>query len=99
MQTYDNKTIHRPKSGRLSWVASLTIALIGVAAVAVRADDITGTVAKAEPPNKQDGTLALCGREPMPTQHRHSYLAGRVALDPEHPPRFLSLFCGGSTEK
>lgn len=59
MQTYDEllKTIYRPKRGRLSWAASLTTVLIGVAVVAVRADDITGTVAKAEPPNKQDGTL------------------------------------------
>ena len=40
-------------------MASLTIALIGVAIVALSADDIsTGTVAKAEPPIKQDGTLA-----------------------------------------
>jgi hypothetical protein len=47
------------KRASLSWVASLTIVLIGVAIVAVSADDIsTGTVAKAEPPIKQDGTLA-----------------------------------------
>jgi hypothetical protein len=60
MQTYDKllKTIYGPKRGRLSWVASLAIALIGVAVVAVRADDITGTIAKAKPPSKQDGTLA-----------------------------------------
>jgi hypothetical protein len=73
---------------RLSWVASLTIVLIGVAVViAVRADDISGMVAKVEPPSKPDGTLAhpQCGREPVPTQYRHSYLAGRVAFDPEHP--------------
>src|SRR5262249_753564 len=29
----------------------------------------------------------------MPIQHRHSYLAGRMALDPEHPSRVLSLLC------
>ena len=47
------------KRACLSWVASLTIVLIGVAIVAVSADDIsTGTVAKAEPPIKQDGTVA-----------------------------------------
>ena len=44
---------------RLSWAASLTIVLIGVAVViAVRADEISGTVAKVEPPTKPDGTLA-----------------------------------------
>jgi hypothetical protein len=55
MQTYDEllKT-----SARLSRVASLTIVLVGIAIVAARADDITGPVAKAEPPSKQDGTLA-----------------------------------------
>jgi hypothetical protein len=40
-------------------VAFLTIVLIGVAVViAVRADDISGTVAKVEPPSKPDGTVA-----------------------------------------
>jgi hypothetical protein len=39
-------------------VASLAIVLIGLAVGVGRADDITGTVAKAEPPSKQDGTLA-----------------------------------------
>jgi hypothetical protein len=55
MQTYDEllKT-----SARLSRVAPLTIVLVGIAIVAARADDITGPVAKAEPPSKQDGTLA-----------------------------------------
>ena len=46
-------------SYRLTWVASLTFVLIGVAVViAVRADDISGTVAKIEPPTKPDGTVA-----------------------------------------
>ena len=34
---------------RLSWVAVLTIVLIGVGVIALRANDITGTVAKVEP--------------------------------------------------
>ena len=34
---------------RLSWVASLTIVLIGVGVIALKANDITGTVAKVEP--------------------------------------------------
>ena len=73
---------------RLSWVASLTIVLIGVAVViAVRADDISGMVAKVEPPSKPDGTLAhpYADVNQCPPQYRHSYLAGRVAFDPEHP--------------
>ena len=55
MQTYDKlpKTIYRPKRARLSWLAFLTIVLIGVAVIAVMADDMTGTVAKTGPP---DGT-------------------------------------------
>ena len=40
---------------RLSWVAVLTIVLIGVAVVIA---EISGTVAKVEPPTKPDGTLA-----------------------------------------
>ena len=43
---------------RLSWVAVLTIVLIGVGVIALRANDITGTVAKVEPLSKPDGTLA-----------------------------------------
>jgi hypothetical protein len=43
---------------RLGWLVFLTIVLIGVAVIAVMADDITGTVAKVEPLNKPDGTLA-----------------------------------------
>jgi hypothetical protein len=48
MQTYDKllKTIYGPKRGRLSWVASLAIALIGVAVVAVRADNISVPISK-----------------------------------------------------
>ena len=41
---------------RLSWVAFLTIVLIGVAVTAVMADDMR--VAKIEPLSKPDGTLA-----------------------------------------
>jgi hypothetical protein len=43
---------------RLSWVAFLTIVLVGVGVIALRANDITGTVATVEPLNKPDGTLA-----------------------------------------
>ena len=39
-------------------MACLTIVLIGVGIVAVKADDIPGTIAKVEPPSKQDGSLA-----------------------------------------
>jgi hypothetical protein len=49
MQTYEDL---------VKLAASLTIVLIGIAVVSVRADDITGTVSKAEPPTKQDGTPA-----------------------------------------
>jgi hypothetical protein len=59
--TYDKslKTIFRPKRVRLSWLASLTIILVGVAVVVgVRADDITRKVVKAEPLSKPDGTAA-----------------------------------------
>jgi hypothetical protein len=59
MQTYDKlpKTIYRPKRARLSWLAFLTIVLIGVAVIAVMANDVTGAVAKIEPA-KPDGTAA-----------------------------------------
>ena len=40
---------------RLSWVAFLTIVLIGVGVIAPRANDIN-TVAKIEPASKPDGT-------------------------------------------
>jgi len=43
---------------RLSWVAVLTIVLIGVGVIALRANDITGTVAMVEPLSKPDGTVA-----------------------------------------
>ena len=58
MQTYDElpKTIYRPKRARLSWLAFLTIVLIGVAVIAVMADDMTGTVAKTGAASKPDGT-------------------------------------------
>jgi hypothetical protein len=50
-----------PKWRRPGWVALCTIVVIGIVAIAVAAarwpkDDITGTVSKAEPPAKQDGT-------------------------------------------
>ena len=49
------------KWGHCGRVALCTIVVIGIAAIAVRQlngprDDITGTVSKAEPPTKQDGT-------------------------------------------
>ena len=43
---------------RLSWVAVLTIVLIGVGVIALRANDITGRVAMVEPFSKPDGTVA-----------------------------------------
>jgi hypothetical protein len=43
---------------RLSWVAFLTIVLISVGVMALRANDISATVAKVEPLSKLDGTLA-----------------------------------------
>ena len=89
MQTYSELLKTSAKRARLSW-AALAVILIGIAIVTVRADDVTAPVAKAEP----HSCTPLCGREPMPTQHRHSYLAGRVALDPAHPRRVRSLFCG-----
>jgi hypothetical protein len=51
------------KWGRRSWVAIFTIVLIGIAVIAMGQinepkDGITGTVSKAEPPTKQDGTPA-----------------------------------------
>ena len=46
------------KRGRLIGATCLAIALIGIATFAVRAHDTKGTVAKADPPSKQDGTLA-----------------------------------------
>jgi hypothetical protein len=50
-----------PKWRYPGWVALGTIVVIGIVAIAVRQldgpkDDITGTVSKAEPPAKQDGT-------------------------------------------
>ena len=85
---------------RLSWVAVLTIVLIGVGVIALRANDITGTVAKVEPLSKPDGTLAHpyadVNQCPPGTDIA---MAGRVALDSEHPQRFLSLFCGGTIKK
>ena len=51
-------TIYRPKRGRLSLAASLTIILSGVAILGVRANDVTRTVLKAEPLGKTDGTAA-----------------------------------------
>jgi hypothetical protein len=53
------------KSYRLKWILQGSMAFftigISLATFALRqtsADDITGTVSKAEPPNKQDGTPA-----------------------------------------
>ena len=52
------------KPARRRWALSLAIVTIGVAVMAVRpassgsADDTTGTVSKAEPALKQDGTPA-----------------------------------------
>ncbi len=51
------------KRGCLRWLAVFAVVVIGFAAVAVAQvndpkDDITGTVSKAEPPAKQDGTPA-----------------------------------------
>jgi hypothetical protein len=54
MQTYDKLL----NIYRLSWVAPLTIVLIGIAVAALRADDISGAVSKAEALSGQDGTLA-----------------------------------------
>jgi len=53
-----------PKRARRRWVASLTIAVVALGAILPRPassgskDDRTGTVSKAEPPIKQDGTPA-----------------------------------------
>jgi hypothetical protein len=58
MRTYDKLL----NIYRLSWIAPLTIVLIGIAVVALRADDISGAVSKAEA-SKQDGT-----HTPMRTQ-------------------------------
>src|SRR3974390_1390602 len=57
MQTYSELLKTSAKRARLSW-AALAVILIGIAIVTVRADDVTAPVAKAEPPTKQDGTLA-----------------------------------------
>ena len=54
MQTYDKLL----NIYRLSWVAPLTIVLIGIAVAALRADDISGAVSKVEALSGQDGTLA-----------------------------------------
>ena len=50
-----------PKWRRPGWVALGTIVVIGIAIITMwqldgSKDDITGTVSKAEPPTKQDGT-------------------------------------------
>jgi hypothetical protein len=58
-ENWDNKlpkTIYRPTRGRLSWLAFLTIVLIGVVVIVVMADHMTGTVAKIEPASNPDGT-------------------------------------------
>jgi hypothetical protein len=54
-----------PKSARQGRIALLTIVVIGLTTFALPqikadniADEITGTVSKAEPPNKQDGSPA-----------------------------------------
>ena len=57
MQTYSELLKTSAKRARLSW-AALAVILIGIAIVTVRADDVSAPVAKAEPPTKQDGTLA-----------------------------------------
>ncbi len=54
---------HGRKWGRRSWVAFFTIVFIGIAVIAMgqineSKDGITGTVSKAEPPTKHDGTPA-----------------------------------------
>ena len=78
---------------RLGWLVFLTIVLIGVAVIAVMADD---RVAKIEPLSKPDGTLAhpYADLNQCPP-NTNIYLVGRVEFGPEHPQRFLSLFCGG----
>ncbi len=53
----------RRKWGRRAWMAFLTIVIIATAGSAVsqtndRNNDVTGTVSKAVPPLKQDGTSA-----------------------------------------
>jgi hypothetical protein len=57
-QMQSDDTIQRQGNGRLTWVVSLAIALTGVALVPLRAADVSGTIATAEPPSKRDGTLA-----------------------------------------
>jgi hypothetical protein len=55
------KRTYVPKWWRPGWVALFMIVVIGIVTIAVRQldgpkDDITGTVSKAEPPTKQEGT-------------------------------------------
>jgi hypothetical protein len=51
----------RPKWGPRAWLVFFTVFAIELAGTTVRqlgADEITGTISKAEPPDKQDGTAA-----------------------------------------
>jgi hypothetical protein len=91
-----------PKWGRRRCAAFVAIVVVAFAVIAVgqtddSKDNITGTVSKAEPTTKQDGAPAhpLCGRQPMPAQHRSRHVA-EGWLDPAHSSRDISLFRGGS---